>query len=122
MSWLREPTVHFLVLGVGLFFLYGAITDKEEESGPRRITVTPEVVTWLRTAWASRWSRPPTPRELRGLVEDYIREEVYYREAVALGLDRDDTVVRRRLAQKLEFLVKDLGASSEPTTEELQAC
>ena len=64
--------------------------------------------------------RPPTADEIRGLVDDYIREEVYYREALALGLDRDDTVIRRRLRQKMEFVSGDLAAASEPTDAELQ--
>ncbi len=65
--------------------------------------------------------RPPTAEEIRGLVDDYVREEVYYREAMALGLDRDDTVIRRRLRQKMEFVSDDIAAVKEPTDAELQA-
>ena len=63
----------------------------------------------LGAAWSTQWQRPPTAKELKGLVDAYVREEVLYREALALGLDRDDTIIRRRLAQKLEFLTEDLG-------------
>ena len=64
--------------------------------------------------------RPPTAAEIRGLVDDYIREEVYYREAMTLGLDRDDTVIRRRLRQKMEFVSDDVASMREPTDAELQ--
>jgi hypothetical protein len=74
----------------------------------------------MATTFARVWQRPPTDDELEGLVRDYIREEVYYREAVVMGLDRDDSIVRRRLQQKLEF-VSEGAASAEPTEEELKA-
>jgi hypothetical protein len=67
------------------------------------------------------WQRPPTESEFRGLVTDYLKEEVLYREALEMGLDRDDQIIRRRMRQKLEFLTADLVESFEPTTEELQA-
>ena len=67
-----------------------------------------------------RWQGPPTPAELEGLIEAHIREEVLYREARALGLEQDDTIVRRRMAQKMEFLFEDLAPLAEPTEEELR--
>ena len=75
--------------------------------------------TVLAETFTRLWNRPPTQEELDGLVRDYIREEVMYREALALGLDRDDTIVRRRLQQKLEFLSEDLAVVGEPTEQEL---
>jgi hypothetical protein len=71
--------------------------------------------------WSRRWQRPPTPKELDGLIESRIREEVLYREARALGLEQDDTIVRRRMAQKMEFLFQDLTASAPPMDAELEA-
>ena len=65
------------------------------------------------------WQRPPTREELEGLIRDRVREEVYYREAVAMGLDQDDPVIRRRLQQKLEFVTDDVAALAEPTDAEL---
>ncbi len=68
----------------------------------------------------SQWRRDPTPEELRQLVEDKAREEILYREALALGLDKDDTIVKRRMAQKMQFLAEDVAAAREPTGEELE--
>jgi peptidyl-prolyl cis-trans isomerase C len=69
----------------------------------------------------SQWNRPPTPQELEVLVEDRVKDEVLYREALALGLDKDDTIIKRRMAQKMQFLAEDVATAREPTTEELQA-
>jgi peptidyl-prolyl cis-trans isomerase C len=71
--------------------------------------------------WTSQWQRPPTPEEMRGLVESKVREEILYREALALGLDQGDTIVKRRLAQKLEFLAEDVSGVREPNAAELKA-
>jgi hypothetical protein len=119
MKLLREPLVHFLVLGAGLFVLFGLVDDP---AGTRtdQIVVTAGQIDQLAEGWKRTWQRPPTQKELDGLVQDYIREEVYYREALAMGLDRDDMIVRRRLRQKLEFLTDDLVAAVEPTEEQLQ--
>ncbi len=76
---------------------------------------------WLRQNWTRQWNRPPTLSELEGLVEAHIREEVYYREALALGLETDDTIIRRRLVQKMEFLSEDLALLGEPPEEALRA-
>jgi hypothetical protein len=85
---LREPLVHFLLLGAGLFlaFLVGERTGSE----PGKIIVTQGQIESLAIGFARTWQRPPTDRELEGLIQDYIREEVYYRESLALGLDKDD--------------------------------
>ena len=119
MKLLREPLFHFLVLGAGLFVLFGLVDDSE---GTRtdRIVVTTGQIQRLAEGWTRTWQRPPTRQELDGLVEDFIREEVFYREALAMGLDRDDLIVRRRLRQKVEFLTDDLVAAVEPTEEELR--
>ena len=117
---LKEPLVHFLALGALLFFIGRATGD---EAGPMgsRIVVTPGQIEQLASGFAATWQRPPTERELQGLVEDHIREEVYFRESLALGLDRGDIIIRRRLRQKMEFLTQDLADAVEPTEEELQA-
>ena len=119
MKLLREPLFHFLILGAGLFALFGLVDDSEGQRTDR-IVVTAGQIEWLAEGWTRTWQRPPTPAELDGLVEDHIREEVFYREALAMGLDRDDMVVRRRLRQKVEFLTDDLAAAVEPTEEELR--
>src|SRR5207344_1334274 len=74
----------------------------------------------LEIYFESQWRRPPTPEELDRMVEDKIREEVLYREALAMGLDKDDTIVRRRMAQKLQFLAEDVASAHEPTSDELR--
>lgn len=117
---LAEPLHHFLLLGVGIFALY-AWLGGGAGAPDRRIVVSAADVAQMTEVWAKRWGRPPTPGELRGLVDARVREEVLYREALALGLDRDDTIVRRRLAQKLEFLFEDLGGGEEPGEDELRA-
>jgi len=118
--WLREPLLHFLLLGILLFVLFQWLGG---DSGPmsNRITVTQAQVQQLATAFTKIWQRPPTEEELKGLVDDYVREEIAYREAVAMGLDRDDTIIRRRMRQKLEFLVEDAASATPPTDAELQA-
>jgi len=75
----------------------------------------------LSALWTERWKRPPAPAELRGIVNDFVREEVLYREALALGLEENDVIVRRRLAQKITFLTQDLAAQMEPSEEELRS-
>jgi len=119
MKLLREPLVHFLLLGAGLFFLAGLLGSSEEE-GNKRIVVSSGRLEHLVTGFSRTWQRSPTQQELEGMVEDYIKEEVLYREARVLGLDQDDTVIRRRLRQKMEFLSEDFVAIEEPTEEELQ--
>lgn len=117
-KWLREPLLHFLLLGALLFVLYGWVRGPApNERGNIAITVgriEQMTVTFQRTH-----QRLPGPGELDELIEDAIREEVYYREALALGLDQDDTIVRRRLRQKLEFVTEE--AAPEPSDAELQA-
>ena len=120
MKLLREPLFHFLVLGAGLFVLFGLV-DESDETHSDRIVVTAGQIERLTEGWTRTWQRPPTPQELDGLVEDHIREEVFYREALAMGLDRDDMIVRRRLRQKLEFLTEDLVAAINPTDEQLRS-
>jgi len=116
---LREPLVHFLLLGMGLLVLYG-IFGREEEARDDRIVVSAAQIERLAALWERQWRRPPTERELTGLIESHIREEVLFREALAIGLDRDDTVIRRRLAQKIDFLAQDLALQGAPPEEELR--
>src|SRR5262245_12825913 len=118
-AWLREPLLHFLVIGAALFGLYRLVGGAEQ--GPREIVVSEAQVEALAQNFSRTWMRPPTAAEVRGLVDDYVKEEIYYREAIALGLDRDDTVIRRRLRQKMEFVSDDVAATREPTEADLAA-
>ncbi len=117
--WLHEPLLHFLVIGAGIFILYHAVRGSDE-AAPREIVISAPRIDALAENFARTWMRPPSPQELRGLVDDYVKEEVFYREAVAMGLDRDDTVIRRRLRQKMEFVSEDAAATAEPTDAQLQ--
>jgi hypothetical protein len=116
---LREPLLHFLLIGIGLFVVYDVVRGGDT-GAPRDIVVTEARVEALAQSFASTWMRPPTPQEITGLVDDYIAEEIYYREAVAMGLDQDDTVIRRRLRQKMEFISEDAAATAEPVDAQLQ--
>jgi hypothetical protein len=115
---LREPLLHFLVLGAALFALHRAVVGPGDARADE-IVVTRGRAAALAQGFAQTWQRAPTPDELAGLGEDYVRDEVLYREAVALGLDRDDTVVRRRMRQKLEFLADGDELAGEPGEREL---
>jgi len=117
---LREPLLHFLLIGAGLFLLYNAL-NRGQSDAPREIVISEARVEALAENFATVWMRPPTAVELKGLIDDYVAEEVYYREAVAMGLDQDDTVIRRRLRQKMEFISEDVAAATEPTDAQLQA-
>ena len=116
---LREPLMHFLALGALVFFLFHLTTDRGETQDGK-IVVTRGKVEQLVTGFSRTWQRLPTQEELDGLVEDSIREEVLYREALAMRLDKDDTIVRRRMRQKLEFLTEDTAAAAPSTDADLQ--
>lgn len=113
--------LHFLLLG-GILFAVSAWRGGSgpESEGASRIEVTPVVIERLRAGYERQFGRAPDEEELRGLVTAHIREEVLYREALALGLDRDDTIVRQRLAQKMEFLTNDVADAAEPDDGALQ--
>jgi hypothetical protein len=106
---LREPLLQFLVLGAILFGLFHLV-DREKAEAPARIVISSARIANLADGFARTWRRPPGKEELQGLVDDYIRDEVFYREGRAAGLDRDDVIIRRRVRQKMEFLAEDMSA------------
>jgi hypothetical protein len=116
---LREPLLHFLGLGAGIFALFAAVAG--DDPSARRVVVEPGMVASLAATFQATWQRPPTPGELEGLVADHVREEILYREAAALGLDRDDVIVRRRMRQKMELLAESFGEEVVPVEAELEA-
>jgi hypothetical protein len=113
--WLKEPLLHFALLGA-LIFAVSAWRERQrpEENSAANIEVTAGTIAWLRDGFTRQWNREPDADDLRGLLNDHLREEVLYREALAMGLDRDDSIVRRRMAQKMEFLTQDIAAAAEP--------
>jgi peptidyl-prolyl cis-trans isomerase C len=119
---LREPLTQFLLLGLLLFVGYhglGRGGDPRGQSG--RIELTADDLKQIGLAWVAQGRAAPSPEEMRSLVDAWVREEILYREALAAGLDKDDTIVRRRMAQKMEFLFEDVAALREPTADELRA-
>jgi len=108
------------VLGALLFAGYGLL-KRSGEPAPGRIVITQGKIENLRASFSRVWQRPPSAAELDGLVQDDIREEIFMREAMALGLDRDDIIIRRRLRQKMEFVSDDIAAQAQPTDAELGA-
>lgn len=120
MRLLREPFLHFLLLGAGFFALFHVVR-RGDAPEPAAIVVSRGRIEHLTATFVRTWQRPPTAQELQGLIDDDVREEVLSREAMALGLDRDDTIIRRRLRQKMEFLAESAAAEIEPTDEELAA-
>ncbi len=115
---LREPLLHFLVIGAGLFFLFSQINNTQVETD-HRIIITQANLDRLATLWLKRMGRPPSAQEREQQLEHYIREQVLYREAMTMGLDQDDVIVSRRLAQKMEYLFNDLSFIPEPSETEL---
>ncbi len=120
MKFLREPLVQFLFLGGLIYLAYGLFAPQTEEENSRKIVVNASKVQWMQDSWTKRWNRLPTQKELDGLIQQYIKETVLYKEAITMGLDKGDGIIRRRLAQKVEFLAKDLVIYTPPTEEDLK--
>jgi parvulin-like peptidyl-prolyl isomerase len=119
--WLREPLLHFLLGGFVLFAVYGALNPQTgDRFQSNRIQLTEDELRQMAVVWAAKWQRPPTPEEMQSLVEDRVREEILYRESLALGLDQGDAIVKRRLAQKIEFLAEDTSVLRDPGAAELK--
>ncbi len=119
----REPLLHFLILGALLFGLYFWVSGDSltSTSSKPQIDISAGTVEFLKTTWQKQWGRAPNSKELQNLVDNYVRDEVLYQQAVALGLDENDTIVRRRLIQKMQFLTEDVSPVPEPSDEVLQA-
>ena len=115
----REPLLQFLALGLLLFIGYQTL-HRTDGPHPGRIELTPDDLRQIALAWVAQGRPTPTPEEMHALVDARVREEILYREGLALGLDKDDTIVRRRMAQKMEFLFEDVAALREPTADELR--
>lgn len=119
MRYLKDPLTVFLLFGLAIFVIEQLMGDSES-AADYRIEVTSGQQNRILDQWQAQMGRPPTAEEAAGLLDQWIREEIFYREARKLGLDENDTIIRRRLAQKLTFLNEDLANALEPTTEELE--
>ncbi|MDX2321309.1 MAG: peptidylprolyl isomerase [Moritella sp.] len=114
----KEPLLVFLLIGAAIFALFQQVAD-ETLAPNAEIVVTTGHIQVLTSGFEKRWQRLPNDRELEGLIENYVREQVLYREALAIGLDRDDPIIKRRLVQKLEFLSEDIATANEPEEQQL---
>ncbi len=117
---LKEPLIHFLLGGALLFVLF-AWKNRGTEEQPDEVIVTSAQVDVLVRGWARTWQRPPTPDEVEKIIDEFIREEIFYREALRLGLEHDDIIIRRRLRQKMQFLAEDFHQVNDPGDDELQS-
>jgi peptidyl-prolyl cis-trans isomerase C len=118
-QFIRDPFAHFLLIGAGLFVLYALVND--EEPAPNSIFIYEADIQRTASQWQQKWHRAPSESELLKVIERQIREEIYYREALALDLGREDPIIRRRLAEKMEFIASDLLVPTNPSDEELTA-
>ena len=120
--WLREPLLHFLLLGLALFAVYAYLhRGRLGIESSRQIVVSLDELQQLDLYFESQWHRQPSAAEFQAMVEDKVREEVLYREGLAMGLDKDDEIVKRRMAQKMQFLAEDVGTAHEPSAAELHS-
>jgi len=116
---LKEPLLHFLALAVAVFVAYG-VSNRFEAGKSDEIVITESRVDRIAAQFGAIWQRPPTSVELKNLIDDYVKEEIFVREALALGLDKDDVIIRRRLRLKMEFLNSAETATLTPTDAELE--
>lgn len=115
---LKEPLVHFILLGVMIFVFYAIIGDKEESENT--IVFDTYDLDNILSSWEMQWKRPPTPQELSNLISQNIKQEIFYKEALSMNLDHNDEIIKRRLAQKMQFLSKDLANLNTPSDDELE--
>jgi hypothetical protein len=116
----KEPLIQFLLIGVCIYGAYALYGSPEEDVSDRTIVVDASRIENFIGEWERRWNRPPTRQELDGVISTFVREDILYRQAVAMGLGKDDPITRRRLAQKLEFLTNDIALFREPADGELE--
>ena len=118
IAFYRQPLLHFLILGVLIFTLHAKFAGPDQQT--QSIVVSPAQIERMSELWSKTWGRRPSDSELQGLIQDHIKEEIYYREALKLGLDNNDIVIRRRLRQKMEFIVTPESLFENPSEQQLQ--
>src|SRR5580700_10368098 len=119
--WLREPLVHFLFAGALIFAIYQLLNPTANRTDrTNQIALTKDDLRQLAVHWLAQGRAPPTADQMHALIEQRVSEEILFREAVALGLDKDDEIIKRRLAQKMDFLAADIAALQEPGDAELR--
>ncbi|WNJ19049.1 peptidylprolyl isomerase [Pontibacter sp. G13] len=113
---IQEPLVHFLAAGFLFFIAYAWLGNPESE---RQIRIDQYTLNEMVSKWHQQWDRDPSEAELKGLLDHHIKQEILSREAQALGLDQDDDIIRKRLAQKMEFIAENMFSHLSPSDEEL---
>jgi peptidyl-prolyl cis-trans isomerase C len=116
----KEPLVQFLLIGACIYGAFALFGTPQEDPAENRVHVDAARIEGMISQWESRWKRPPTRQEIEGLIESYVKEEILYRQAVTMGLNEEDPITRRRMAQKLEFLTSDLASAVQPAEGELE--
>jgi hypothetical protein len=115
---LREPLVHFLAIGALMFAVYAVVSHRGRD--PVTIEVGQGQIDMMTAVFERTWQRVPTPDDVKALIDDYVRDEVFYREGVAMGLDREDPLIRRRMRQKVEFFAESMNGVPEASDAVLQ--
>jgi len=118
---LREPLLHFLLAGALLFALYAWLSPEGNPAQAHRIVLTENDLRQLAVQWLAQGRPLPTREEMQSLAEQKVNEEILFREALAMGLDKDDEIIKRRLAQKMDFLAEDVAALQNPSDAQLRA-
>ena len=118
---LRDPLIHFLLIGAAIYAAYGLVDPAAEEENAATITISQEEIQSINEQWTRLWNRPPTEAELADMLRKHVRTRILYKEALAMGLDRNDQVIERRLAQKIELLSRSLVVPEPPSDEVLTA-
>ena len=119
-KFLHEPLFHFLIIGLGFFVLFSQLNTNDESTDEKQIVITKAKVDLMTASFLRERARAPMANEIQNLIKSEIREELLYREAIALGLDKDDGLIRRRLAQKMKYLFNDLSVVNKASEEELK--
>jgi len=115
----KEPLFQFFLIGIVLYAVYALFGKIDNSLDENTVIVTEGDLAWMADSWTKRWNRPPTAAEFKGLIDHHIEESILYQESLKMGLDKNDVIIRRRLAQKLRFLQEDLTKPPEPADEEL---
>ena len=115
---LKKPFLHFIVIGIALFFLYGLVNKNTDSKNT--IIINDFDLENIISSFEMQWKRDPTEQELQNIINQNIKQEVFYQEALKMNLDHNDEIIKRRLSQKMQFLSNDIAALSEPTDEVLK--
>jgi len=114
----KEPLFQFLLIGLGFFILYSLVNKQND--GEDTIVIDNYDINNIIASWELQWKRLPTDEELKSLIQQDIKQEIFYQEALKMNLDHNNEIIKRRLAQKMQFLSNDLAAMNEPTIDELK--